>query len=169
MAGEKYICSNCGNRTMYSLKGGNNNGCICGFLWMIGVGAGAIGLLANFIILTIGVVFILIAIIVGAIGDSNYKTNCCPYCKAENVLMPIDSPKGAELMKQYYPNDENEQEEIIETKKSFDNRHPIIFVILIMMIVWILGFGFISLVDKTKNTDTQHNTPTTQTQTTNHR
>lgn len=75
----KYICSNCGKycNTFYK-----RNSILRDLMWLI------------FIFVSMGLALIFYIIF----KLNNRVENCCPFCKAENTLVPIDSPKGKQIV-----------------------------------------------------------------------
>lgn len=102
---KKYICSNCGSLSNYSYSRGD--GCFSVlfklifhilFFLMLFTPLFWVSLLGWAIWLVI------------ACSSGRRSENCCPHCKAENTLMLTDSPKGKELLEQYHPNLETDEE-----------------------------------------------------------
>lgn len=78
----KYICRNCGELTDKSYQ---KDSCLGSLAWIF------------FIFISIG-----IALVFYIIYKINSKSNCCPHCKANNSLVPVDTPIGEELFNKYY-------------------------------------------------------------------
>lgn len=85
----KYICSNCGKCCDTFYKKGI---VLSDLLWLI------------IIFSSLGLALILYIIY----RFNNREKNCCPFCKAENVLVPIDSPRGKQLSESFDSNMINE-------------------------------------------------------------
>lgn len=98
----KFICSNCGytnkDDDMSEVK--ETMGCLGASIWtVIKVIIFWIGFIALLFIPIIGWI---LAIILLFIPISSKKKIQCPHCKMENCIIPIDSPKGKELLEKYY-------------------------------------------------------------------
>lgn len=107
----KYICKNCGH---IQRNNGQTGGCISAF-W--GLGLIILILISLFVpILWVGVGIVLIICI---LDSSSIKRNYCFECKASNSIVPLDSPAGETIYKDFYKEDtidelERKEELVIE-------------------------------------------------------
>lgn len=144
---KNYICSNCGEMTDYSENKqiSHNGGCSTTACLII------FGLLL-LPLFGIGLILLIAALFV-PMGNKTIKANLCPHCHSENVLLPITTVRGKELLRQYhnieYPVDETKISDNVanisiykKIKKQFP---PYAIIITILCIVfWIIIFAILN-------------------------
>ena len=133
MCNYKYICSNCGKYCDNTFK---RNSTIRDLMWFILI----------FVSMGLALIFYIIFKL------NNRVENCCPFCKAENVLVPTDSPKGQQLINTYYPDnyknqnikDENIKNENITFTPDSKKKNIAEFYIYMLIPILIIIFSLLT-------------------------
>ena len=111
--GNKYICRNCG---YIQYQEGQTRGCTAVFWLLTLIITIVIGLVypIAFVVVAFEILFL---ILTSRNPDSNY----CFKCKARDCIVPMDTPAGEQLYKNFYPEEyEEEQREILEQAQAED-------------------------------------------------
>lgn len=111
--GNKYICRNCG---YIQYQEGQTRGCAAVFWLLTLIITSIIGLFAPiaFVVVAFEILFL---ILTSRNPDSNY----CFKCKARDCIVPMDTPAGEQLYKNFYPEEyEEKQREILEQAQAVE-------------------------------------------------
>lgn len=132
----KFICRNCGNMQDIS---GQRKGCAVDFFQVALFFTIIISLFVP--ILWFAVAFEILFLI---IANSSPKRNYCYYCKASDCIVPLNSPAGETIFKDFYKEkniDELKQKIIIENNmKSSKGIWIAIAVIIFYFLLFFLSF-----------------------------
>ena len=89
---DRYICTNCGT-TMRSPKKVSGMGCwVTTLLFLLFVGS---------VVTLMWPVAILILFVDAVIYYATLKKNCCPECKGKECVIPLNTPMGQKLMRDF--------------------------------------------------------------------
>ncbi len=114
----KYICRNCGSIVDHSYK---RNSVLGTMAWIFII----------LISLGIGLIFYIIYKL------NNKCLNCCPECKADNSLIPLNTPAAQKLLAEYHM--ENEDDDYILSnvdQKGFKHDLPWIIIVIIISLIF---------------------------------
>ncbi len=134
----KFICRNCGN---IQRSNGQTGGCISAF-W----GLGLIILILISLFVPILWVVVGIVLIICILDSSSVKRNYCFECKASNSIVPLGSPAGETIYKDFYKEEtidelERKEELVIEnnikSSKDIWNNYfmPVIIAIIVLFVI----------------------------------
>lgn len=121
----KYICSNCGKycNTFYK-----RNSILRDLLWLI------------FIFVSMGLALIFYIIF----KLNNRVENCCPFCKAENTLVPVDSPKGKQIIESFNLNTVDKINQDNNSLSDEENSKKMMSGFALFLIAVIILFGILA-------------------------
>lgn len=115
----KYICRNCGSIVDHSYTRNSTLGKLAWvFIILISLG--------------IGLIFYIIYKL------NNKSLNCCPECKADNSLIPLNTPAAQKILAEYQI-EEEEKDYLLSESETRDFKKDISWIILAIIIFLILG------------------------------
>lgn len=112
----KYICRNCGSIVDHSYK---RNSVLGTMAWIFII----------LISLGIGLIFYIIYKL------NNKSLNCCPECKADNSLIPLNTPAAKKILEEYQITEEDEPITSQTEEKGLKNDIPWIIITIIIFLI----------------------------------